>query len=175
MTTLAITSTAAVIVLAIVAVYTDVRWGKIFNTVTVPFALLGLILNTVGGGWEGLLLSVEGIAVGFGIWLVSSFLGRILGGGDIKLLMAFGALQGPGFLLWALAYGAIIGGVMAIVVALRRGLVLRTLRSLGTSLYMRAAAAVPMEIEDGTGGVRLPYAIALGTGAMVALALHIPW
>lgn len=175
MTTITITSMAAVIVLAGIAIYTDVRWGKIFNAVTVPFALLGLVLNTVGGGWEGFVLSLEGIGVGFGIWLISSFLGRVLGGGDIKLLMAFGALQGPGFLLWALAYGAIIGGVIAVAVALRRGIMMRTMKSLGASLYMRAAAAVPMEIEDSAGDARLPYAIALGAGAMVTLALQIPW
>ncbi|MCD6362068.1 MAG: prepilin peptidase [Armatimonadetes bacterium] len=175
MTTITMTTIAAVVVLAIIAIYTDIRWGKIFNVLTVPFALLGLVLNTVGGGWEGFALSIEGIGLGFAIWLVSSFLGRILGGGDIKLLMAFGALQGPGFLLWALAYGALIGGVMAIAVALRRRTMLKTFKSLGTSLYLRAAAAVPMEIEDGAGEVRLPYAIALGAGAFVALALQIPW
>ena len=168
-------SMGGVVVLAAVAAYTDVRCGKIFNAVTVPFALLGLALHAIGGGWEGVLLSLGGIGVGFGLWLVSSFLGRILGGGDIKLLMAFGALQGPGFLLWALGYGAVIGGVIAVVLALRRGMLGATFRSLGTSLYMRAAMSTPMEIADGAGSVRLPYAIALGAGALVALALKVPW
>lgn len=165
----------AVFVLAIAAAYTDLRWGKIFNALTVPFALLGLILNSVGGGWEGLLLSMEGLAVGFGLWLVSGFLGRILGGGDIKLLMAFGALQGPAFLLLTLFYGALIGGVMALVVALRRGLLVKTFKSLGTSIYMRAACAAPMGLEagnDSDGQVRLPYAIALAVGAILTLALR---
>jgi len=163
----------AVFVLAIAAAYTDLRWGKIFNALTVPFALLGLILNSVGGGWEGLLLSMEGLAVGFGLWLVSGFLGRILGGGDIKLLMAFGALQGPAFLLLTLFYGALIGGVMALVVALRQGLLVKTFKSLGTSIYMRAACAAPMSLEAGSDGqVRLPYAIALAVGAILTLALR---
>ncbi len=165
-------SMAAVIVLAMIAVYTDVRWGKIFNILTAPFALLGLILNTIGGGWEGLLLSVEGIALGFALWLFSNALGRILGGGDIKLLMAFGALMGPGFLLWSLAYGAIIGGIMAIVIAARKGIVIATFRSLWTSLFMRAVASMPMEIDDAAGDTRLPYAIALGTGALITLVIQ---
>ncbi len=175
MTTITMISMAAVVVLAAIAVYTDVRWGKIFNAVTVPFAVLGLVLNTVDNGWAGLGSSLAGIGVGFGLWLISCFLGRVLGGGDIKLLMAFGALQGPGFLLWALAYGAIIGGVLAIAVAVRRGIMMRTVKSLGASLYLRAAAAVPMQIEDSAGDARLPYAIALGAGALVALALQMPW
>ena len=165
----------AVLSLALVAAYTDLRWGKIFNFVTVPFALLGLLLNSIESGLEGCLLSLGGLGVGFGLWLVSSFLGRILGGGDIKLLMAFGALQGPGFLLLALGYGALIGGVMAVVVALRRGLLAKTFKNLGASIYLRAAGVAPMDMADAaeTGGeVRLPYAIALGLGAMVTLAVR---
>jgi prepilin peptidase CpaA len=165
----------AVLVLAIAAAYTDLRWGKIFNALTLPFALLGLTLNTIGAGQEGFLLSVKGLGLGFGLWIVSSFLGRIMGGGDIKLLMAFGALQGPGFLLLTLTYGALIGGLMALVVALRRGLLARTFKSLGTALYLRAACGTRMEIADPAeagGEVRLPYAIALAVGAMVTLAVR---
>lgn len=162
---------AAVLVLAVVAAYTDVRWGKIFNALTLPFALLGLTLNSIGGGWEGFLLSIGGLGVGFGLWMLSSFLGRIMGGGDIKLLMAFGALQGPGFLLLTLLYGALAGGIMALVVALRRGILVKTFRNLGASICMRAMGGAPMEISEGAGEVRLPYALALAVGAMVTLAL----
>jgi len=163
---------AAVLALAIAAAYTDLRWGKIFNALTLPFALLGLTLNSIGGGWEGFLLSIEGLGLGFGLWLLSSFLGRIMGGGDIKLLMAFGALQGPGFLLLTLLYGALVGGIMALVVALRRGILVKTFKSLGASMYLRAACGAPMAVSEGAGEVRLPYAIALAVGAMVVLALR---
>ncbi len=164
---------AACIVLAVAAAYTDVRWGKIFNTMTLPFALLGLVLNTVWGGWEGLLLSLGGIAAGFALWLVSNFLGRILGGGDVKLLMAFGALLGPKFMALAFVWGALIGGVLAVAVAIRQGLLLKTLKQMGTSIYLRAAVAEPMEITERAGEVRLPYAIALGAGALVVIAMRL--
>lgn len=164
---------AASVVLAIAAAYTDIRWGKIFNVMTVPFALLGLTLNTIGGGWEGLLLSVGGIAAGFALWMVSNVLGRILGGGDIKLLMAFGALLGPMFMLWTFVLGALIGGAVAIIMALRRGVLQKVLRQMGTSLYLRAAMSTPMEISDGAGEVHLPYALALGAGALVAIGLRL--
>ncbi len=162
----------AAVVLALAAAYTDVRWGKIFNWMTVPFALLGLTLNTIAGGWGGLLMSLAGIGAGFALWLVSNFLGRILGGGDIKLLMAFGALLGPMFMLWTFVWGALIGGVIALAVSIRRGLLTKTLRRMGTSIYLRAAFAEPMEIADGAGAVRLPYAIALGAGALVTIAVR---
>lgn len=163
----------ASVVLALAAAYTDIRWGKIFNWVTVPFALLGLTLNSVAGGMEGSLLSLGGIAAGFALWLVSNFLGRILGGGDIKLLMAFGALLGPGFMAWTFALGAVIGGVMSIVIAIRRGVLAKIIKQMGTSVYMRTAFATPMEITDGAGEIRLPYAIALGAGALITIAVRL--
>ncbi len=163
---------AASITLAVTAAYTDIRWGKIFNWMTVPFAVLGLTLNTVGGGLDGLLLSLSGIGAGFALWLVSNFLGRILGGGDIKLLMAFGALLGPMFMLYTFAIGAVVGGIMALVIALRRGILAKIMKQMGTSIYMRAAFSSPMEITDGAGEVRLPYAIALGIGAVVSIGIR---
>ncbi len=162
----------AAIVLALAAAYTDIRWGKIFNWMTVSFAVLGITLNTIAGGWGGLLSSLAGIGAGFVLWLVSNFLGRILGGGDIKLLMAFGALLGPMFMLWTFAWGALIGGAMALAIAIRRGLLTKTLRQMGTAVYLRAAFSEPMEIADGAGAVRLPYAIALGAGALVTIAVR---
>ncbi len=160
---------AASIALAIGAAYTDIRWGKVFNWMTVPFALLGLTLNTVGGGFDGLLLSLGGIGAGFALWLVSNFLGRILGGGDIKLLMAFGALLGPVFMVYTFAIGAIVGGAAALGIALKQGLLAKIMKQMGTSIYMRAAFKSPMEITDGAGEVRLPYAIALGIGALITV------
>ena len=163
----------ASVVLAVAAAYTDIRWGKIFNVLTVPFAALGLILNTVGGGLDGLLMSLAGLAAGFVLWLISNFLGRILGGGDIKLLMAFGALMGPMFMLWTFGIGALIGGVIAIGVSIRHGLLGKVMKRMGTSIYLRAAFSEPMEIADGAGEVRLPYAIALGLGALITIGAWI--
>jgi prepilin peptidase CpaA len=162
----------ASVVLALIAAYTDIRWGKIFNVITVPFALLGLTLNTVAGGLEGLLLSLGGIAAGFALWLVSNFLGRILGGGDIKLLMAFGALMGPMFMLWTFVIGALVGGVMAVGISLKQGLLGKIFRQMGTSIYMRAKFSEPMEIAEGAGEIRLPYAIALGLGALITIGMR---
>ena len=163
---------AASIILALGAAYTDIRWGKIFNWMTVPFAILGLSLNTIDGGFGGLVLSLSGIGAGFALWLVSNFLGRILGGGDIKLLMAFGALLGPMFMLYTFAIGAVVGGVMALVIAIRRGMLAKVMKQMGTSIYMRAAFSSPMEITDGAGEVRLPYAIALGIGAVLSIGIR---
>jgi leader peptidase (prepilin peptidase)/N-methyltransferase len=76
--------------------------------------------------------SLVGAAVGGGVFLaVAWFFGRVfgkesLGGGDVKLAAAMGAVLGPGyaFLVWfliAVFAGAVIGVLMWIIRARRRG------------------------------------------------------
>ena len=162
---------AITLIVAAIAVYTDVRWGKIFNAVTVPAMGVGLTLNAVADGPAGLLMSVSGIALGLGLFLFSALLGRILGGGDIKLLLAVGALQGPTFLLWTVAAAAGIGAVLAIAISLYNGILISKLKSLVASCYLRAACKVPMRIEHDAGGPRLPYAIAIALGTAVSMTI----
>lgn len=157
------------------AVYTDVRWGKIFNRVTLPAIALGLALNAALSGVDGLVWSLEGVGVGLGLFLASAFFGRLLGGGDIKLFMAIGALQGPSFLGWAVVYTVLVGAALAIAVGLYRGVLGQRLRLLMASSYLRLAQGVPMEMTEAEAGPRLPYAIAICLGSLIALAVFNAW
>ncbi len=168
---LPITIAVITIIIASVAVYTDIRWGKIFNALTFPALLAGVAINTVANGLDGTLLAVEGAALGFALFIVSALFGRILGGGDIKLLMAIGALQGPYFLAWAIFYTALTGAALAIVVGLYRGVLGKRLRCLAASMYLRMSQGVPMEMHETAGSPRLPYAIAIGLGSLIAMCV----
>ena len=163
---------AATVLVAAVAVYTDLRWHKIFNALTAPVALLGLVLFALRGGWQGLLLGLAGLVMGVAVWFITNLLGRILGAGDSKLLAAIGALLGPQFLLHAFIGTALIGGVLAILVALWRGYLARSVVTLVRSLYMRMAQRVPIDIADSSPRARLPYAIPIFLGTMAALYYH---
>ena len=168
MDTATLTLVSITIAITVVAIYTDIRWGKIFNVLTVPVVVVGLVLNFVWGGSAGLVRSAEGIGLGLALFLVSALFGRLLGGGDVKLLMAIGALQGPYFLMWTLFYMALAGAALAIGVALYHGVLGQRLRYLAASCYLRMAQGVPMEMNEASGGPRLPYAIAIGMGSMAA-------
>ena len=152
-----------------IAVYTDVRVGKIFNWLTAPCVILGLVLNTVFGGWDGFQLSLAGIGVGFGVFMLSVMFGRLLGGGDIKLLIAVGAITGPVFLLWTIVYMALCGGVLAVIVAMWRGDLIACLKRLASGLWMRMIAKVPLDIADAKPKARLPYAIPIALGSVITL------
>lgn len=164
-----IVSAVAMTVMVAVAVYTDVRVGKIYNWVTAPGVLLGLALNAIGGGMDGVIESLLGVALGFGVFIFSTMFGRILGGGDIKLLIAIGAIQGHVFLLWTIVYMALIGGALAIIIALWRKDLVASLRRLFSGLVLRLFAKVPIDVADTKPVARLPYAIPIALGSLVAL------
>jgi Flp pilus assembly protein protease CpaA len=128
----------------------------------------------LGGGLEGLLLSLGGIGAGFALWLVSNFLGRIMGGGDIKLLMALGALMGAGFMLWTFAIGAIAGGVMAVAISLRRGLLGKVGAPDGyLAVYAREVLRADGDHRRRRRGPTAPTPIALGLGALITIGMRL--
>jgi len=153
----------------IISVFTDVRDGKIYNAVTLPFALLGLILNIINRGLPGLLFSLAGLGMGLALFFLSAFLGRILGAGDCKLFAAVGALQGPQFLLWAILFSLAVGGVFAILVALWRGVLRHSLRRVWEAVYFKVYLKMPMDISTSSSKLRLPYAVAILAGSLFTI------
>src|SRR5215472_15568341 len=80
--------------LLIAAALYDVRYRRIPNWLTVLGVVLGFVINWLIGLPEGgLLFAVEGLAVGFGVYL-ALYLIRAMGAGDVKLMAAVGALVG---------------------------------------------------------------------------------
>ena len=169
MTPLSYAIAMATCAVLIISVFTDVRHGKILNAVTLPAAVLGIVLNTLDKGWPGILFSLAGVGVGLALFFVSALLGRILGAGDCKLFAAVGAFLGPGLLLWVILYSATAGGVLALLVALWRGVLRQCVTNVWRSLYLRFAMRMPMDITTASHRVRLPYAIAICAGGLLVL------
>jgi len=153
----------------IISVFTDVRDGKIYNVVTVPAALLGLVLNIVTKGLPGAWSSLAGLALGLALFFLSAFLGRILGAGDCKLFAAVGALQGPQLLLWAILFSLVMGGVLGLLVALWRGVLRHSLQRVWQAVYFKIYLKMPMDISQSSSKLRLPYAVAILAGTLLAL------
>ncbi len=87
------------------------------------------------------------------------------GAGDVKLLAAAGALLGPGLTLRAFVATVIAGGIIALVVAVHRG---RLWRTLDATRRLAVGNAVAAEIEDPKAGNRFAYAPAIAIGATLA-------
>ena len=93
----------------------------------------------------------------------------MLGGGDIKLLAALGALRGPQFLIYVFIVSVGVGGLLAIAVALRRRALVASLRRLGQGLVSVAIPQVPTHAGGATDSICFPYAAAIAVGAATTL------
>lgn len=152
-----------------VSVLTDVRTGKIFNFVTVPCALTGLALSALTGGPTRIADRLLAMAMVFAIMLLLSPLSK-LGGGDIKLLMAVGALLGVHFTLWAMLFTGVAGGLLALVAMARRRLMKQTAANMMANM-VSLSAGVPTDLAAGSALGKIQYSLAITLGTLAALAI----
>jgi prepilin peptidase CpaA len=104
--------------IGLVAAVEDLRRRQVPNWLTAGGAAAGLAYAT-RGGWHGFALAAAGVIVGFLILLPFQCCGA-MGGGDVKLMAAFGALLGPAGILLAALFASIAGGVWAVGALLYR-------------------------------------------------------
>ncbi|MBI4212884.1 MAG: prepilin peptidase [Chloroflexi bacterium] len=102
-----------------IAVYTDTRYGLIPNKLSFPAAGLGFGLNAATAGWDGAWVAAQAIGLGVALFLLPFLLGG-MGAGDVKLLGALGALVGPTNVFETFVLSAMLGGVVGLVVLVRR-------------------------------------------------------
>ena len=149
----------------IAATAIDLRTRRVPNALTLSLAAAGLAVAASGIGRVSLAGSLAGLAIGVALMLPGHLFGAT-GAGDVKLFGASGALLGPAAIFAAFIYTAIAGGALAVVIALRRGRLQRTLGS--AARLVASGAANTAEIEAATENNRFPYAPAIAVGAIVA-------
>jgi prepilin peptidase CpaA len=159
---------AVVVAYAITAAISDVAWGKIPRIFTLTALIAGLAFH-----WAtGQVLSAAAAAfIGFGIGLTLFRLGAI-GGGDVKLITALGALLGLGRWALAMEVALVAAGVIALIQVCRRGLVRQTFRNMGQLLrgvFTRGLVADPVINIRNKALVRMPFGLAAALGTLAAV------
>ncbi|MFZ0933106.1 MAG: A24 family peptidase [Bryobacteraceae bacterium] len=152
--------------LLVAAVY-DVRFRRIPNWITVTGVAAGLALNTFLFGLPGVWLSLRGLGLGFGAYFVLYVI-RAMGAGDVKLMAAVGAMVGWEDWFGIFVVTAILGGVMALILALSHGRIKKTLWNVGFILSeMKGGRLAYIKKEELD--VRSPKAMGLPHGAVIAV------
>ncbi|WP_251553647.1 A24 family peptidase [Neobacillus muris] len=128
--------TATLFTILIISLITDIKYRRIYNVVTFPAMLIGLIGNTVTSGWDGLFFSLLGLLTGLGLLLIPYALGA-MAAGDVKLLMAIGAIEGAAFTFGAFLYVAIIGGIIALGILIWHKELLQSLKRIFLSAQFK--------------------------------------
>jgi prepilin peptidase CpaA len=97
----------------------DLRTRRVPNALTLAIASTGIILAAAGAGRVALAAAIVGGVLGVLLMLPGHIFGAT-GGGDVKLLGAFGTLLGPADTVNAFLAMAIAGGLMALAIAVHR-------------------------------------------------------
>ena len=165
----------AVVALGVAAAVTDWSTRRIPNALTFGAAAVGMAFSAATAGGAGLGWSVAGWAVGVVLFL-PLFVLRAMGGGDVKLLAAFGAWLGPVLVFWVAVYGAIAGGVLAVPWLLLRGRLGETLAGTWSIVaHWRQAGLQPHPVLtlENPRAVRMPYALPIALGALATLWVRV--
>jgi prepilin peptidase CpaA len=165
--------TSDVIVVFVVAAsgaagaFIDLRCRRVPNALTAGTALLGVACAALHAIGLSVGASLAGLAVGLLLMMPGHVIGAT-GAGDVKLFAAMGTLLGPYGIGFAFLYTAVAGGVMALIVAARRGRLAVTVGQTASLVSTRGASAASIEAQTNN---RFAYAPAIAIGALIA-ALH---
>ena len=146
--------------------YTDIKKRLILNKVTIPAAAAGVVLNAYQAGWKGVLDSLGGLALGFGVSFLIALWGGY-GGGDVKMTAAFGAIGGTRFILYCMMYAAVIDGVVAVAVLVLQ----KRLRLCLSALSEWVACTLAGEKRALPSFGSIPHAPSLTLGGLLAWAV----
>ena len=161
------------VLLCCVAAWWDLRTRRIPNGLTLPVLVGALCLHSALHSGQGLLLSLAGAGAA-GALLLPGYALRFTGAGDVKLLMAVGALLAfPAGLKVGLV-SLLVGGVLGIAVAVTRQRLREVLgRSWGLGQWLvHRAARVPLARPEAS-GLRIPFGVAVALAT--AVTVWVPW
>jgi prepilin peptidase CpaA len=157
--------------LAVIITYKDVRYRRIPNNLVLVTFVGGLVLNTIFGGSRGLLLSVGGSAIAFGLMFFLHAFGT-MGAGDVKLFAAIGAVFGSSLVLPTLVVVALTGGVLAIGKMVYSRQISSTMFRVFQFFYgLLPGQRVPRFEVPVDRSYTLPYGVAICGGSLIAFLL----
>ncbi len=169
----------------VTAAATDATTGRVPNWLTLPAIAAGLLGWTLvglwGGGGEDLGHAAGASVLGMLCGLIpygAAFYAGGIGGGDVKLMAAVGAVSASWqVVLGTTVYALLLAVVLALVQVVRHGLARQTATRLAGAALMLAAKRRPDLPDDSP---RVPFGLAIACGGLLAgaehlLALQTPW
>jgi prepilin peptidase CpaA len=159
-----------VIMVAIAAGF-DLRYRRIPNWLVGTGLVWGMLMNTLLFGWPGLKTSLLGIGLAFIVYF-PLFLVRGMGAGDVKLMMAVGALVGPLNWLYIFVMTGILGGAAALLLLAWRRRLRQTFSNvvviLSELLHLRAPFAADEKLDvHSPNAITMPHGVTIAAGSLL--------
>ena len=157
-----------------IAGWTDLRSRRIPNWLTVPGLVIGMVANTVLGGWIGLRDSLLGVGLAMAL-LLPFWLLRSLGAGDLKFAVALGAYTGPGRLIDILLASVFVAGAMALALVIYKRRFLQTMRNIGHILISLVTFRLPGThvTLDNPDALTIPKGVAMAITVVLYGIVHL--
>jgi len=167
-TALAAPLAAVLLVVLSLAVWFDVKERRIPNWITASGLVVSLVARAIVGPtalWAGLVGGGLGLVLG-----MLFFAAGAMGAGDGKLLIAVGALLGLDTFLWCLPLTGAFGGLLALVVTVRKGTLIPTLLRFRELMFhfVSLGRIGDRRTLSAPGAVAVPYGVAVAAGAVTA-------
>lgn len=153
-----------------VAAYTDMRRHVIPDWLTLTSLGIGLAVRLgaygMGGIFDqGLISSLLGAVFCFVLFGLIGLWGKGMGGGDIKLMTAVGALSGFRLALAISMYTALLGGILGFLLLIFRRKLLDSSGGVARGMFVTAT---------GRGDrVTLPYALPIALGSLLGVLFEL--
>jgi prepilin peptidase CpaA len=161
------------LILLILAFITDIKSMKIPNKITIGGIVMGIVFHTVMYGQAGLVFSLKGAGVGFGLMLILYWC-RAVGGGDVKLFGGIGAWCGTSLTLSTMMYSLLAAGCIGIVILIGRRELWQRLH--GVLQHVLGAivlkSIIPIQ-ANAKGHLQFPFMLAVLPGAAMAFYYYI--
>lgn len=165
----AIINAALLIPLAVIITYYDVRFRRIPNAFVLATLICGLLFNTIFGGTNGLLASLGGCALAFGLMFVLHIFGA-MGAGDVKLFAAIGSVIGAHLVLPTFAVVVMTGGVLALLTIVRaRTLRFTMYRVMQIFIGFLPGWTIPRFTVPTDRRHTIPYGVAITLGSLISV------
>jgi prepilin peptidase CpaA len=130
-------------------------------------------------GWSGLAAGMLGLLVGFAT-LIVPWLMHGMGAGDVKLMMAIGVWLGPWVTFLCFCVGAVVGGVIAVIMILATNRLYHAYGNLAT-ICQKVSSRSTIFSEFGSAksfgetSQLLPYGVPLTIGTLIVYFGQFYW
>lgn len=151
----------------IIAIATDLSARKIPNVLVFPGILVGIASQIWLPDGVGIAASLQGAGLGL-IMFLPLYLLRAMGAGDVKLMAMVGAFVGSQQMLGAVLGTLLAGGVLSLLVAIRKQAFARLIGNLRLMAFDAAGKLALGQLPVAEGPEvsvgKLPYAVAIALG-----------
>jgi prepilin peptidase CpaA len=167
-----------VLTATLIGTVTDLWRYKLYNLLTLPLLISGLIYHSAVGGSPGFGTSFLGALFGFSSLFLFHLMGGV-GGGDVKLMAGVGAWLGLPLTFFVFIAAGLVAGVYAIILITISGRLRETWLNLKVLWYRLVAVTrqiggedrIELEVNRPDRRLRLiPFAAVVAVGLLMVIA-----